>query len=241
MKKILIIEDEKSISRFLQLELKHEGYDCDAAYEGRSGLDKALSGNFDLIILDLMLPNVNGTQICKIIRSEGVTTPVIMLTAKDDVSDKVMGFDVGADDYMTKPFAIEELLARIRAALKKQNRAEETPVLKAGRLSLNRDKFEVYFDNEPITLTKKEFDLLAYMMLNKNLVLSRDKLVENVWGYEYEGETNVTDVYIRYLRSKIDQVYNTNYFRTVRGIGYQFKTDDDKDEEATPKKRGKNE
>ena len=183
----------------------------------------AQDGNYDIIILDLMLPSLSGIEICRRLRAEGVGTPIIMLTAKDDVSDKVTGLDVGADDYMTKPFAIEELLARMRVALKKQTKASEMPVIKAGRLTLDRNKYEVHFDETPITLTKKEFELLAYLMTNKNLVLSREQIVENVWGYEYEAETNVTDVYIRYLRSKIDEEFGTNYIKTVRGIGYQFK------------------
>jgi DNA-binding response OmpR family regulator len=223
MKKVLIIEDEQKISRFLQLELKHEGYATDSAVDGREGYKMAQSGNYDMIILDLMLPSLSGIEICRRLRAEGIGTPIIMLTAKDDVSDKVTGLDVGADDYMTKPFAIEELLARMRVALKKQTKASEMPVIKAGRLTLDRNKYEVHFDDTPISLTKKEFELLAYLMSNKNLVLSREQIVENVWGYEYEAETNVTDVYIRYLRSKIDEEFGTNYIKTVRGIGYQFK------------------
>ncbi len=223
MKRVLIIEDEVKISRFLQLELKHEGYSSDAIADGREGYIMAQSGNYDIIILDLMLPNLSGIEICRRLRAEGIDTPIIMLTAKDDVSDKVTGLDVGADDYLTKPFAIEELLARMRVALKKQTKNNETPVLKAGRLTLDRNKYEVHFDDTLVTLTKKEFELLAYLMKNKNLVLSREQIVENVWGYEYEAETNVTDVYIRYLRSKIDEVFGTHYIKTVRGIGYQFK------------------
>ena len=223
MKKVLIIEDEVKISRFLQLELKHEGYSSDAVTDGREGYVMAQSGNYDIIILDLMLPNLSGIEICRRLRAEGIDTPIIMLTAKDDVSDKVTGLDVGADDYITKPFAIEELLARMRVALKKQTKNNEAPILKAGRLTLDRNKYEVHFDDTLVTLTKKEFELLAYLMKNKNLVLSREQIVENVWGYEYEAETNVTDVYIRYLRSKIDEVFGTHYIKTVRGIGYQFK------------------
>lgn len=223
MKKVLIIEDEVKISRFLQLELKHEGYSSDAVADGREGYIMAQSGNYDIIILDLMLPNLSGIEICRRLRAENIDTPIIMLTAKDDVSDKVTGLDVGADDYLTKPFAIEELLARMRVALKKQTKNNEAPILKAGKLTLDRNKYEVHFEDTLVTLTKKEFELLAYLMKNKNLVLSREQIVENVWGYEYEAETNVTDVYIRYLRSKIDEVFGTHYIKTVRGIGYQFK------------------
>ncbi|NLW71200.1 MAG: response regulator transcription factor [Eubacteriaceae bacterium] len=226
MKKVLIIEDENKISRFLQLELEHEGYAPETAEEGRKGYTMAQAGKYDIIILDLMLPNLSGIEICRRLRAEGINTPIIMLTAKDDVSDKVTGLDVGANDYMTKPFAIEELLARMRVALKNSDKVASSPVVKAGRLTLDRDKYEVRFDDTLITLTKKEFELLSYLMINKNIVLSREQIVESVWGYEYEAETNVTDVYIRYLRSKIDEVYGTNYIRTVRGVGYQFRDEE---------------
>lgn len=226
MKKVLIIEDEAKISRFLQLELEHEGYAPEIAEEGRNGYTMAQTGKYDIIILDLMLPNLSGIEICRRLRAEGINTPIIMLTAKDDVSDKVTGLDVGANDYMTKPFAIEELLARMRVALKNGDKVVSSPVIKAGRLTLDRDKYEVKFDDTPITLTKKEFELLSYLMVNKNIVLSREQIVESVWGYEYEAETNVTDVYIRYLRSKIDEVFGTSYIRTVRGVGYQFRDEE---------------
>ena len=227
MKKVLIIEDEAKISRFLQLELKHEGYDTQIAEEGRKGYAMAQTGEFDIIILDLMLPNLSGIEICRRLRSEGIQTPIIMLTAKDDVSDKVTGLDVGANDYMTKPFAIEELLARMRVALKNNDRTNNATVIRCGKLTLHREKYEVKYDDTPITLTKKEFELLSYLMLNKNIVLSREQIVENVWGYEYEAETNVTDVYIRYLRSKIDEVFNTSFIKTVRGVGYQFRDEEE--------------
>ena len=223
MKKVLIVEDEAKIGRFLQLELKHEGYSSELASDGRAGYQMAQSGDYDLIILDLMLPSLSGVEICRRLRAEGQTVPIIMLTAKDDVSDKVTGLDVGADDYMTKPFAIEELLARMRVALKKQTRNSEAPVLKGGEITLNKNKYEVHYQEEPVLLTKKEFELLSYLLMNRNMVLTREQIVENVWGYEYEAETNVTDVYIRYLRSKIDERFGTNYIKTIRGVGYQFK------------------
>lgn len=227
MKKVLIIEDEQKLSRFMQLELEHEGYSCESAEDGREGYTMAQSGKYDIILLDLMLPSLSGVEICRRLRAEGINTPIIMLTAKSDVSDKVTGLDVGADDYMTKPFAIEELLARMRVALKNTDRVNTAPVIKAGRLTLDKSKYEVKYDDNLITLTKKEFELLTYLMINKNIVLSREQIVENVWGYEYEAETNVTDVYIRYLRSKIDEEYGTNYIKTIRGIGYQFKDEED--------------
>ncbi|WP_329384425.1 response regulator transcription factor [Anaerofustis butyriciformans] len=231
MNEILLIEDELKIARFLQLELTHEGYSLTIATEGRDGLIKAMDDKFDLIILDLMLPNLSGIEICRRLRSNNIQTPIIMLTAKSDVSDKVMGLDIGADDYMTKPFAIEELLARIRKILSRSKREnekkEKEAIIKAGKIVLNKNTYSAHFDNEEISLTKKEFELLEYLMINKNIVLTREQIVSNVWGYDYESETNVTDVYIRYLRSKIDQKYNTHYIRTVRGIGYQFKDDDE--------------
>lgn len=225
IKKILIIEDETKIARFLELELEHEGYEADVSGDGRDGLDKALKGNYDLIILDVMLPSLNGMEVLRRIRQVS-EIPVIMLTAKDDITDKVMGLDLGAQDYMTKPFAIEELLARIRVIFKlknPQNSSSSTNHLKCGKLIISPDKFEASYDLVPIALTKKEFELLHYLVLNKNMLLTRDTLLENVWGYEYAGDTNIVDVYIRYLRSKIDQKFENKMIYTVRGMGYQIK------------------
>ena len=231
MKEILLIEDEVKIARFLQLELTHEGYNLTIAIEGRDGLIKAMDDKYDLIILDLMLPNLSGIEICRRLRANNISTPIIMLTAKSDVSDKVMGLDIGADDYMTKPFAIEELLARIRKILSRKIASEEIrereAIIKAGKITLDKNTYTAHYENEEIFLTKKEFELLEYLMINKNIVLTREQIVSNVWGYDYESETNVTDVYIRYLRSKIDQKYDTHYIRTVRGIGYQFKDEEE--------------
>jgi len=222
-KKILIVEDEKKIARFLELELKYEGYEVEIANDGREGLEKALKDNVDLIILDLMLPKLSGIEVCRRLRNKS-EIPIIMLTAKDDVSDKVLGLDIGADDYMTKPFAIEELLARIRVNIKKSVIIKEDEntdnIIKYNGLKLFKNNYRVEYEKEEIELTKKEFELLEYLMINKNIVLSRDKILENVWGYDYFGETNLIDVYIRYLRSKIDQKYNVNIIRTVRGVGY---------------------
>ncbi|MDP3386951.1 MAG: response regulator transcription factor [Eubacteriales bacterium] len=225
-KKILIIEDEKKIARFLELELDYEGYQVEIAYDGREGLDKAMQQTADLIVLDLMLPGLSGIEICRRIRHSS-DVPIIMLTAKDDVSDKVTGLDVGADDYMTKPFAIEELLARIRVLLKRKNREEinniennNKDILTYGKLKLFKDNYRVEYNDDLIDLTKKEFELLEYLMINKNIVLSREKILENVWGYDYFGETNLIDVYIRYIRGKIDQKYDIELIKTVRGVGY---------------------
>ncbi|AGK96295.1 response regulator transcription factor [Clostridium pasteurianum] len=224
-KKILIIEDELKIARFLELELKYEGYEIEQCHDGRSGLQKSLAKEFDLILLDIMLPSMNGIEVLRKLRqSTGV--PVIMLTAKDEVIDKVMGLDMGANDYVTKPFAIEELLARIRAALKNSSaKIESSKVLSLNKLKLDLEKYTVSFDNNAVDLTKREFDLLKYLLENKNIVLSREKLLETVWGYDYTGDTNVVDVYIRYLRSKIDDKYNKKLIHTVRGVGYVLKDD----------------
>ncbi|MCB2294188.1 response regulator transcription factor [Clostridium algoriphilum] len=221
--RILIIEDEIKIARFLELELIYEGYIVSQCHDGREGLDKATSGIFDLILLDIMLPSLNGLEVLRRLRQVSAV-PIIMLTAKDEVMDKVMGLDIGANDYMTKPFAIEELLARIRTALKK------TPILKEilniltiGELTIDLDQHMVTFKNNHIELTKTEFDLLKFLIENKNIVLSRNKIIDIVWGYEYMGDTNVVDVYIRYLRSKIDDKFNKKFIHTVRGVGYLLK------------------
>ena len=221
--KILIIEDEIKIARFLELELTYEGYTVTQCHDGREGLEKALSEVFHVIILDIMLPSLNGMEVLRRLRQVSAV-PVIMLTAKDEVMDKVMGLDIGADDYMTKPFAIEELLARIRTALKKVPVFKENiNKLSVGELVLDLNQHMVTFGNIPIELTKTEFDLLQYLIENKNIVLTRNKIIDIVWGYEYMGDTNVVDVYIRYLRSKIDDRFNKKFIHTVRGVGYLLK------------------
>ncbi|MDP4091671.1 MAG: response regulator transcription factor [Bacillota bacterium] len=224
--KILIIEDEVKISRFIELELKYEGYAVDQAFDGRSGLEKAISGEYDLLLLDVMLPSLNGMEVLRRLRQNS-EVPVIMLTAKDQITDKVMGLDIGADDYMTKPFAIEELLARIRVALKRKKAVvqpqQNKTTLSLGSLTLDLDKYTLTYNGEFIELTKKEFDLMRYLMENRNSVLTRDRILETVWGYDYFGDTNVVDVYIRYLRSKIDDKYDIKLIHTVRGVGYVLK------------------
>jgi len=221
--RILLIEDELNIARFLELELKYEGYVVDKAHDGRTGLNKALEENYDLIILDVMLPNLNGMEVLRRIRNNS-DIPIIMLTAKGETMDKVMGLDLGADDYVTKPFEIEELLARIRVALKrKSSPSDNTNTIIVGSLKLNVDKHLVTYNDKIIDLTKREFDLLEYLMKNNQIVLSRDKILEHVWGYDYLGDTNVVDVYIRYLRSKIDDKHNVKLIHTVRGLGYLLK------------------
>lgn len=220
--KILVIEDEIKIARFLELELKYEGYEVELANDGRKGLEKAQDGSISLIILDLMLPLMSGIEVCRRLRQNNISIPIIMLTAKDDVSDKVMGLDMGADDYMTKPFAIEELLARIRVALKRKDSPvkEESKILEHKGIEIDDLKRVVSYKGEEIELTKKEYELLKYLIENKNIALDREKILEKVWGYDYYGDTNVIDVYIRYLRSKIDQKYGIDIIKTVRGVGY---------------------
>ena len=223
MPRILIVEDERKIARFLELELQHEGYEVDTAGDGRTGLEKALSWKPDLMILDLMLPELSGIEVCRRLRHES-DLPIIMLTAKDDVSDKVMGLDMGADDYMTKPFAIEELLARIRVGLKKYRASAATAsnLITAGKLTLDAGRYAVTWDGQPISLTKKEFDLLKYLMEHKGQAVTRDALLTDVWGYDYAGDTNVVDVYIRYLRHKIDEPFGVKTIHTIRAVGYMF-------------------
>ena len=223
---ILVVEDEFKIARFLQLELEHEGYAVDLDQDGRAGLDKALTGSYDLILLDVMLPSLNGMEVLRRLRQTS-EVPVILLTAKSDIMDRVMGLDLGADDYMVKPFAIEELLARIRKRLKsKMLNPAETVLLQAGNLSLDINKHIVTYANDPVELTKTEFELLQYLMFNKGIALTRENILNKVWGYDYSGDTNVVDVYIRYLRSKIDEKYDTKFIHTVRGIGYQLRDEE---------------
>ena len=223
MSKILIVEDEVKIARFLQLELEHEGYEVNAAHDGRSGLALCESWKPDLLILDLMLPELSGIEVCRRLRQTS-DLPIIMLTAKDDVSDKVMGLDMGADDYMTKPFAIEELLARIRVSLKKHRTeaGQPTEAVTAGQLRLEPASYSASFGAEPIVLTKKEFDLMLYLMKHEHVAVTRDELLSNVWGYDFAGDTNIVDVYIRYLRQKIDDRFGVKTLHTIRAVGYMF-------------------
>lgn len=223
--RVLIVDDDRNSVRFLQLELEHEGYAVEKEYDGRQGLQRAMQEKFDLILLDIMLPGLDGMEVLQKLRRVS-DTPVIMLTAKDAVSDKVQGLDGGADDYLTKPFAIEELLARMRAALKKKDSAEagRQKVLSVGKLTIDRAKREARYAGEPIQLTKREFDLLCYLAENHDIVCSRDKLMEKVWEYDFSGETNLVDVYIRYLRNKIDYRFHVELIRTIRGVGYIIKT-----------------
>ncbi len=222
-KDILIVEDDVAITRVLELELKHEGYTYDTAMNGREGLEAFNNGQYGLILLDLMLPEISGIEVCRKVRKSS-NVPIIMLTARRDVTDKVIGLDLGADDYVTKPFEMEELLARIRAGLRRSKADNrEQQVLESSDLTVNLLTREVIKRGNRIELTKTEYDLLEYLLKNKGLVLTRDQIIEHVWGYDFVGDSNVLDVYIRYLRNKIDYPYDSKLIRTVRGVGYTFK------------------
>ncbi|MBR1729616.1 MAG: response regulator transcription factor [Selenomonadaceae bacterium] len=234
--KIFIVEDERRIARFLQIELEHEGFETETESNGKRAFEKIAQENFDLVLLDIMLPEMDGIEICRKVRELPDDVPIIMLTAKDDLEDKVTGLDIGANDYMTKPFAVPELLARIRAALRTHaegNRNDDdqgsNKRLSVKDLVLYPERFEVQVKGDSIELTKKEYSLLEYLVRNKNRVLTRDQILQTVWGYDYIGDTNVVDVYIRYLRAKIEDYiknkYNVDekYIHTVRGVGYVIK------------------
>lgn len=223
--KILIVEDETKIARFLQMELEHEGFKTSMEANGRIALDRIIQEDFDLVLLDLMLPEMDGIEICQRVRQVSAI-PIIMVTAKDEISDKVTGLNIGADDYITKPFATEELIARIRAALRKNapaHAAASENELRIQNIVLYPERYEIYIDQYPVELTKKEYDLLAFLIRNRNIVLSRDRILQDVWGYEFMGDTKIVDVYIRYLRSKLDERYGQKYIHTVRGVGYVVK------------------
>ena len=224
MAKILIVEDDSKIARFVELELRHEGYETETATDGRTGLAKALEPQTDLVLLDIMLPELSGMEVCRRIRQES-DVPVIMLTAKGDVTDKVAGLDMGANDYMTKPFAIEELLARIRVALKSRSgeAKKSDGQLSHGKLTVDPAARQVSFDGNPLSLTKKEFDLLAFLLKNKNRAVPREELLSAVWDYDYAGDTNVVDVYVRYLRQKVEEPLELRFIETVRGVGYMVR------------------
>lgn len=218
MKKILMVEDESSISDFVKLELEYEGYQVSIKEDGREGLKEALENDYDLIILDIMLPSMNGFEICRRLKREK-NTPVIMLSAKDSVTDKVNGLQIGADDYIPKPFAIEELLARINAIFRRVD-SLDNHIVKFKDLVINRNSRTVSRNDKEINLTNKEYELLMILIDNKDKVVTRDELLEKIWGYEYEPETNVTDVYVRYLRSKLNNENKEEYIQTIRSVGY---------------------
>ena len=224
-RKILLIEDEEKIARFVELELTHEGYEVTKSFNGREGLELAESGNYQLILLDVMLPELNGLDVLRRLRRTS-DIPVIMLTARDAVMDKVSGLDAGADDYITKPFAIEELLARIRVIFKTRVSAErQTRKMSVNGVTMDIDRHEVTYGDEIIELNNREYELVHTLMENKNIVLNRDQLMNTVCGYDYMGETNIIDVYVRYIRAKIDDRFGIKFISTVRGVGYVIKED----------------
>lgn len=220
--KILLVEDEKQMSMFIEMELNHEGYDVDTAFDGREALKKSENKEYDLILLDIMIPNLNGIEVCRRIRKFSYV-PIIMLTAKSDVPDKVLGLDVGANDYLTKPFAIEELLARIRVYKRNNSIKGKFDEIKIKDIIMDNKTHQVWRSGKKIELTKKEYDLLKMLLLNKNIVLTREQLIGEVWGYDYPGDTNVVDVFIRYLRSKVDDDFEDKLITTIRGVGYVIK------------------
>lgn len=224
MYKILLVEDEPNIARFVELELTHEGYEVIKAEDGREGLKLAEGGGFDLMLLDIMLPGLNGLEVLRRLRKSS-QLPVIMLTARDAVMDKVTGLDMGADDYITKPFSIEELLARIRTALRKQVK-QETQLLSYGPLCMDVLRHLVMIDEDTVELTGREFSLLQTLLENQGIVLSRETLMDRVWGYDFVGETNLVDVYIRYLRGKIAEKTDRKLIQTVRGVGYVLREEE---------------
>lgn len=212
----------------MELELLHEGYEATVEHDGKKGLERLNNNDFDLVLLDIMLPSLDGFEVCKKIREKS-EIPIIMVTAKDDVPDRVEGLDTGADDYITKPFATEELMARIRAQLRRyQDSKDENKenFLQVADLIVDMEKYQVKRQGDKLDLTKKEFDLLAYLLKNKDVVVSREQLLNSVWGYDYTGETNIVDVYIRYLRKKVDDPYEQKLIHTVRGVGYVLRNDD---------------
>ena len=223
MQKILIIEDEPSIISFLEPELRHEGFDVSCATDGQTGLELFEQSGADLVLLDIMLPGISGLSVLRRIRSSS-DVPVIILSARGDTTDKVIGLDGGADDYLAKPFEIEELLARVRCALRKQKRIQGN-VLTFRDLSLNVSSRLVTVGAAAVELTAREFDLLMYLMQNVNHALTREQILNGVWGYDFYGDTKVVDVYIRYLRNKLDEPFSANYITTVRGVGYMLRDD----------------
>ncbi|PWU70144.1 response regulator transcription factor [Gracilibacillus dipsosauri] len=222
MTEILIVEDEEKLARVLELELQYEDYQTTIAPDGRIALELLQQNKYALVLLDIMLPSMSGLEVLRRFRKIDPSTPVILLTAKDEVHDKVSGLDLGANDYITKPFQLEELLARIRAQLRNQ-KPRSTSFVSIDDLTVDKNSRDVKRGDSLIELTRREFDLLCFLVENKNQVFSRDQLLDKVWGFDYVGDTNVVDVYIRYLRNKIDKPFDKNTIHTVRGVGYTVK------------------
>ncbi|WP_404284330.1 response regulator transcription factor [Exiguobacterium aurantiacum] len=222
MPTILVVEDDAKIARLLELELMHAGYQVEVAHDGRAGLDRALTGGIDLMLLDVMLPQMSGLEVVRRVKEEQPLLPVLMVTARGDRYDKVSGLDLGADDYITKPFEMEELLARIRAFLRMRQHVQvdtSERVLSYEGLTVDVNRHEVICEGQKVDLTRREFDLLVYLLEHSERVLTRDQLVEHVWGFDYYGDTNIVDVYVRYVRKKL----GGSWIQTVRGVGYMLK------------------
>lgn len=219
--RLLIIEDQKKLVSYLKKGLENRSYSVDFSYDGENGERMALYGEYDVIILDLLLPKRNGIEICKNIRKNDIHTPVLMLTAKDSTNDKILGLDVGADDYLVKPFAFEELLARIRALMRRP-RKKESEVLKGGDILMDNSLHTVKKQGEVLELTLKEYSVLEYLLRNKGIVLSREKIIDHCWDFAYDSFSNIVDVYIKRLR-KIINDKDEKYIQTIRGVGYRFK------------------
>jgi DNA-binding response OmpR family regulator len=220
--KILVIEDETKLAQFIELELKYEGYEVTVCHDGLDGLTTARESQPDLILVDWMLPNISGVDICRRLRTTGNQTPVILVTAKDEIKDRVEGLDAGADDYIVKPFNLDELLARVRANLRR-NQEDNSDLLQFSDLKLNRKTREVYRGDRLIELTAKEFDLLEYLLSHPKQVLTRDQILERVWGFDFMGDSNIIEVYVRYLRLKLEENQEKRLIQTVRSVGYVLK------------------
>jgi len=217
---ILLVEDEVKLAKFVELELGFEGYQVSVANDGLTGLSMARESHPDLILLDWMLPGMTGLEICRRLRTTGDKVPIILLTAKDEVSDRVAGLDAGADDYVVKPFSVEELLARVRARIRRTSEESSENILQFDDLKLNRSTREVYRNTRLIDLTAKEFDLLEYLLSHPRQVITRDRILEEVWGYDFMGDSNIIEVYVRYLRLKLEANQEKRLIQTVRGVGY---------------------
>ncbi len=218
--KVLVVEDEHRLADLLRRALEHERHTVDISYDGEDGLERAAAGAFDLVVLDVMLPKLDGFEVCRHLRAAGVSTPVLMLTARDAVADRVQGLDAGADDYLTKPFAIAELLARVRALARRGPAAPE--LLQVSDVTLDPGRHAVRRAEKHVDLTRTEFALLEYLMRHPGQVLTRQQIMDHVWGYDYETMTNVVDIYVHYLRNKLEKGFKGKLIRTVRGVGYSI-------------------
>ena len=224
--RILVVEDEVNLNDIIVKKLKLEHYGVDSCFDGKEALDYIFSAEYDVILLDIMLPKLDGFEVLKKIRNKNIKTPVLLLTARDGIEDRVQGLDFGADDYLVKPFAFDELLARIRVLLRR-NTDNASNIFTLSNLTVNCNSHEVFRDNTPIKLSTREFTILEYMIRNKEKVLSREKIEQHIWDYNYEGGTNVVDVYIRYLRKKVDDNFSPKLIHTIRGIGYILKVENE--------------